>query len=462
MAWLEECVERGGWTSLTQAANISVKDLQGREIARRPRLGIDQSTLSRWLNAETLPRPNRLREFIAALNGHISAGCADGTLLFVEPVSERELEEGLRLLAEARMASEAPAQRAWVKAQKELAEVFDGWSQWRAVYERLAGQLEEARTMAERLKRLQQGFEAADADATGMNAELAEALRRIHDLQDRYDRVHAECEMAREAAREERLQMQDDLSTARARVHLAEQDRKKARKEACALKEELARARADAQPAPPAAASAIPQAGALGGAERNASPPPPAQTPTGTGSTPPRQAPKPVAGSTPDGLPESTNTSAAAPVVGGYGYPVPPPPTSQSHNRRRRSVYWASHNTLALCLTVQAAASTAVGSGFGQLARAHHNTVWQLALYSLVGGPVLFYTGVFMFLVMDDLEFLTDSQRRSPWGQINEVGAALLLILAGTGFLLLAVFLPHWATGLDTLGGWLQTPLTPD
>ncbi|MGW4569199.1 hypothetical protein ACWEN3_45060 [Streptomyces sp. NPDC004561] len=45
---------------------------------------------------------------------------------------------------------------------------------------------------------------------------------------------------------------------------------------------------------------------------------------------------------------------------------------------------------------------------------------------------------------------------------MNEENAALLMFLTGLASLLLAIFLPHWVTGLDTLGGWLQTPLNPD
>ncbi|AGS73859.1 hypothetical protein [Streptomyces collinus] len=368
VAWLEECLERGGWDSLTQAATVKMTSDYGTEL-EKARLGIDQSTLSRWLNAVNLPQTNKVRTFVAALNESIA-----------RPVSDAELVEGLRLLARARKAVDLPAQRALVQTQKELVETFDGWSGWRAVHERLTGQLEEAKTMVERLKQLQRGFDVADAEARRLSAELAAAQRHVDKLeerltdvenvlknwQDRYNQAHAECETARESARDERLLMQDELSTARARAVLAEQERKKARKEVKALREALAKSQLALAMGPLANVFATSLAGARGGAEGNASPTPSAGTSPGPGSTASTEPHDPAAATTADarlgdsgGPTASPSTSSrrtppSTPAVGGYRSPVPPPPPSAHYGSRPVSVYWESHITLTLLLAVLA------------------------------------------------------------------------------------------------------------
>ncbi|MEV7394885.1 hypothetical protein [Streptomyces sp. NPDC091215] len=485
VAWFESCLERGEWTSLGQAATISV---EGRYNSTQiePRLGIDQSTLSRWLNSENLPQAKKVRMAIAALNQYAS-----------RPVTETELREGLRLLAEARRAVDPPAHRALVEAQREAAETLDRWSEWRAVYARLGGQMAEAQTTVQRLEDLQRGFEAADADAKrltgeltearghvdGLTEQLSQARRRVADLeeqlanvesvlenwQDRYDRVHAQFEIALEAASEERLQMQDDLSTLRARAMFAEQERKKARKEARKLREQLSAAQLGLAMGPLANASASPRADAQGDAERIASPTPPAATSAGThhvsAHSPADALAGQAEGTTSSPNPDGAQTpSAPPPLVNGYRYPVPPPPVSSNYDSKKPypSLYWASRNMVALVLVVMCAAATAIGSGFGQLERADHNTVWQLAVYSIIGALALFMLGAFMLVLLDEFSLMKGVFTRIPQRQVDEGVVIFLQFLTALATFLLAVFLPHWVPGLDTFGGWLQYPLNPD
>lgn len=92
LIWFRACVQRGEWTSLYQAtADIEEKGVVG------PRLNVSQTTLSRRLKGEHLPRPGSLRAVVLALNIHIRTAQEKGELLFVQPVSDTELAEGLRL-----------------------------------------------------------------------------------------------------------------------------------------------------------------------------------------------------------------------------------------------------------------------------------------------------------------------------------------------------------------------------
>ncbi|MET9914940.1 hypothetical protein ABZZ74_51240 [Streptomyces sp. NPDC006476] len=477
LAWFRRCLQRGGWPSLTQAT----ADIQENGV-ERPRLTVNQTTLSRWLKGEHLPRPASLRAVVRALNIHIRTGQDEGELLFVQPVSDAELAEGLRLLAAAQKSRE-PAQHAYAQAQKELAEAFDGWSQWRAARERLVGHLAEARTTAERLKRLQEGFTDAAADAAGVTAELAEAQRRIHDLeervaeaervlenwQDRYDRVYADCEMARETAREERLQMQDDLSAARARAVFATQESAKTDKKLRKLKDRLAETERQLAQARLGNTLAAVRTGRPGGAEGNASPSSPGITDPGdvaiakpqghAGHTGNADVPVPPPLSASPG--ERTPAPSAAPPGAGDGYPIPPPPLPGGYSPSGADDFWLSHLTLAAALVVMAAVSTMLGSGFGQLARAQHNAVWQLAVYSLIAVVVLVGLGVAMFVGMDEWDLLSYYQG-GMYGRVGEGAAAGLLFWTGVICTLLAVSLPHWIGVLDGWGGWLQSPLNPD
>ncbi|MFD8008350.1 hypothetical protein [Streptomyces mirabilis] len=80
-----------------------------------------------------------------------------------------------------------------------------------------------------------------------------------------------------------------------------------------------------------------------------------------------------------------------------------------------------------------------------------------------IGVVVLIVLAVFMFVVMDEL-ILMNTCIRSTRGRdlVSEDMAVNLLALTALVFTLLAVFLPHWIGVLDTLGGWLQSPLNPD
>ncbi|MFJ9729295.1 hypothetical protein ACIRP3_41790 [Streptomyces sp. NPDC101209] len=466
LAWFHGCLQRGGWPSLTQAT----ADIKENGVAR-PRLTVNQTTLSRWLKGEHLPRPASLRTVVRALNIHIRTGQDEGELLFVQPVSDEELEEGLRLLAAAQKSRE-PAQHAYAQAQKELAEAFDGWSQWRAARERLVGHLAEARTTAERLERLQEGFSDAAADAAGVTAELAEAQRRIHDLeervaeaervlenwQDRYDRVYADCEMAREAAREERLQMQDDLSAARARAVFATQESAKTDKKLRKLKDRLAETERQLAQARLANTLAAVRTGGPGAAEGNASPSSPGITDPGDVAIVEPQGPAGGTGTADVPVPPPPS---AAPPGAGYGYPIPPPPLPGGYSPSGADDFWLSHLTLAAALVIMAAASTMIGSGFGQLAHAQHNAVWQLAVYSLIAVVVLVGLGMAMFVGMDEWDLLSYYSGGMD-GRVGEEVAAGLLFGTGVICTLLAVFLPHWIGVLDGWGGWLQSPLNPD
>lgn len=110
-------------------------------------------------------------------------------------------------------------------------------------------------------------------------------------------------------------------------------------------------------------------------------------------------------------------------------------------------------------LAVMAIAATATGSGFGQLASAQHNTIRQLAVYSLIATVTLWGLGVIMLVGLSEFRFTSFHPRR---GRVTEAGAISWMFWTGVVCTLLAVFLPHWIGVPDGWGRWLQPPLNPD
>ncbi|MET9914564.1 hypothetical protein ABZZ74_49110 [Streptomyces sp. NPDC006476] len=86
-----------------------------------------------------------------------------------------------------------------------------------------------------------------------------------------------------------------------------------------------------------------------------------------------------------------------------------------------------------------AVASTMIGSGFGQLACAQHNAVWQLAVCSLIAVVVLVGLGLVMFVGMDEWDLLSYGRADQGvaagllfWtGVICEVNTVTLLVMLG-------------------------------
>ncbi|MFI1768639.1 hypothetical protein ACH41H_42315 [Streptomyces sp. NPDC020800] len=259
LLWLGEALSRGGFTSLGQACKeVTRPDESGRDVSHE-QLHVVQSTLSRWLSGKTVPRTKKVLDAVSRLNEcieerrHDSPG-APGR------ITESELAEGLRMLNAARKAKDSrfqPAQYAHEEKERELAEARGELERMRALKVRLTGQLEEALASA---ARLQQRVQKTQAAADALQDDYDEAVRRVQHLeeklsdveealekwQDRYDRLHAESEMAREAAREERLAMQDELLDMRTTVWSTQQDlqaaqaaRATASEDADRLREEL-------------------------------------------------------------------------------------------------------------------------------------------------------------------------------------------------------------------------------
>jgi hypothetical protein len=195
--------------------------------------------MSRWVNGQKLPQDGTFLTFISCLNECIEERLQSSP----DPdapgkVTASEVAEGLVLLNAARAARDAllqPAQHAHEQIERELAEVSDGLQQMRALRDRLTGRLEEARSFA---AGLEQQNEEAQAAASALRSDFAQAESRVRHLeerlagveialehwQDRYDRLYAECEMAREAAQEERLAVQDELSDFRAALWIKHQE----------------------------------------------------------------------------------------------------------------------------------------------------------------------------------------------------------------------------------------------
>jgi hypothetical protein len=237
VAWLRAAVWRGGFTSLGQACReMAEPDRTGRGALPSSPLGVGQTTLSRWLRGMTLPAGEEpLDEALAGLNGRIGdrrREDADAPGL----ITAAEVAEGKRLLSVARKAKFQrlqPAQCRCDELQRSLAKDAEELSKMKALRDHLSGQLAEAnRTSDELVQRLRVAAETTE----GLQDDLDRAQRRMQQLeeqletveaalvkwQERYDRLHAEYEIALEAAQAERLAMQDQISELRAALWLSQ------------------------------------------------------------------------------------------------------------------------------------------------------------------------------------------------------------------------------------------------
>ncbi|MBK3623911.1 hypothetical protein JHN59_03470 [Streptomyces sp. MBT49] len=185
MIWLTDMLARGGWTSLGQAAKkVMTLDARGVSV-EQPRLGIDKSTLSRWLAGQHLPAETSLRMMLERLNACIEqrrqsmADTPGGRPALITPSC---IEEGIQLLEAANAASEN-SRHPHHRSSREILE------------------------------------------------ELIEVASDLERSSDRYDRLHAELETLREAAENERLNTQDLLSALRARIRLSEKELARAKAE---------------------------------------------------------------------------------------------------------------------------------------------------------------------------------------------------------------------------------------
>jgi hypothetical protein len=174
-----------------------------------------------------------LDEALAGLNGRIGERQredADAPGL----ITAAEVAEGKRLLNAARTARAQrlqPAQCRCEELQHVLAKDAERLGEMRGLRDRLSGQVAEARVGVELVQRRRVAAEAAEE----LQVDLDHALRRVQQLeeqlemveaalvkwQDRYDRLHAEYEIALEAAQAERLAMQDEVSELRAALWLS-------------------------------------------------------------------------------------------------------------------------------------------------------------------------------------------------------------------------------------------------
>ncbi|WP_435279600.1 hypothetical protein [Streptomyces sp. 1222.5] len=237
--WLRAAVWRGGFTSLGQA-RLEVTDAE-REVAKpggteggvaKPTLYVSQTALSRWLRGINLPSDTRFHEAMECLNDRVAARRrkspdAPG------PLTATEAAEGKRLLHAARKTKDGrlqPAQRRADELAGEVAETHAELGKVQAVMAHVSGQLNEARTGAALVQRVQTFAQPG----TELREELDRALGRVQqreqqlqeletvleNWQNRYDRLYAEYESALEAAQTERLVMQDELSELRAALWL--------------------------------------------------------------------------------------------------------------------------------------------------------------------------------------------------------------------------------------------------
>ncbi|MGW0875483.1 hypothetical protein ACWD3Z_34105 [Streptomyces sp. NPDC002740] len=140
LVWLTDLLARGGWTSLGQAARkVTALDAQGVRI-ERPQLGVDKSTLSRWLAGQNLPGERSLRTVLDRLDERIRQRrqeTADSSVGFPELIARSDVEKGLRFLRAAGAAI-TRAQATW-----ELS--WDCYDRLYARWEMAAESAEEAR-----------------------------------------------------------------------------------------------------------------------------------------------------------------------------------------------------------------------------------------------------------------------------------------------------------------------------
>jgi hypothetical protein len=234
LAWFGNILCRVGFTSFGQACNEALPKTD--ESGSRPQLQMSQRTLTNWIKAEKLPHDKTFLDTMQYLNERIkehrrSHPDAPGQ------VTDSEVAEGLRLLQAARRARDArrhPAQCAAEEVQRELDKVSHELDKMRAAQHRLSGQVETGRTFIALMQRtrhavgasnaLQDDFDQAVLHVGQLEEQLEKVEAALEHWQSRYDRLHAEYEMAREAAQEERLAMQDELSELRAAVWHAQQN----------------------------------------------------------------------------------------------------------------------------------------------------------------------------------------------------------------------------------------------
>lgn len=234
LAWFGDILCRVGFTSFGQACKEALPKTD--ETGSRPQLQMSQRTLTNWIKAEKLPHDKTFLDTMQYLNERIKErrrSHPDAP----DEVTDSEVAEGLRLLKAARRARDArrhPAQHAADEVQRELSKVFDELDKMRAAQHRLRGQVETGRTFIALMQRtrlavaasnaLQDDFDQAVHHVGQLEEQLEKVEAALEHWQSRYDRLHAEYEMAREAAQEERLAMQDELSELRAALWCAQQN----------------------------------------------------------------------------------------------------------------------------------------------------------------------------------------------------------------------------------------------
>ncbi|MGW5354193.1 hypothetical protein ACWERV_27185 [Streptomyces sp. NPDC004031] len=306
---------------------------------------------------------------------------------------------------------------------------------------------QELRRALQQLKNVGAYAETLRDQHDAAQADVARLRRQVEELQQAAGRTAVLSQLEHDRKDQRITELEAELGLLKAQLHEAEQDLKTTDREIEAVDRTEARA-ADHADAVRRQLRALEEATArqLPPGHETAAPADPAPAPASDPASVDTPAPFPANGQRPPASPTppraTVRLAQEQPGTGTFPF--------------GRTTYWSKTQlTLYGLATWPPAGASAytVGCGFTHLQMAHHNTVWQLAAYALIGALALFVIWIGWVLTID----LPVSVREDDkWLPISVCGWAFMVSLA------LGIFEPHVIVILDDLGAKLQSPLNPD